>query len=327
MSSWRPTAELELLQARSDLLWRLRSFFRNLDFVEVQTPTLSHESVIDRHLEPISVPAAGVRLSSVDSRSTSSLLYLQTSPEFGMKRLVAAGMQQIYQICPAFRAGERGALHNPEFTMVEWYRVGDQLEQAIGLLGQLILSISEFKSIEHATYQEAFEKHAGCNPLTASLQELKKLAAEQMPVDSTFSNERDDWLQLIFDGLVQPQLGHSSPRIISKFPASQAALAKVSPENPHTCERFELFLCGIELANGYHELTDADELVERNRAANEARRRDGKQELPENSHLVKAMQAGLPDCSGCALGLDRLLMVLTKAKNISDVIAFPIERC
>ncbi|MCR9295134.1 MAG: EF-P lysine aminoacylase EpmA [bacterium] len=328
MTSWRPTAELALLEARSELLWKLRSFFRTRQFAEVQTPVLSQESVIDRHLQPIRVPRSHLELPGIlETSSVASDLYLQTSPEFAMKRLLAAGMSSIYQICPAFRAGERGAQHNPEFTMVEWYRVGDDLQAGVELLGQMMLEVTEFSAFEQITYSEAFQKYAGCDPLTAELAELQTLAADRLNTPSDFSSERDTWLQLLFDALVQPQLGLERPTVVTHFPASQAALAQVDADDPRCSERFELFLGGVELANGYHELTDGDELANRNRAENRARRQDGTFCLPEESRLVDALRSGFPACSGCALGLDRLLMVLQHATHIDQVIPFPIERC
>jgi lysyl-tRNA synthetase class 2 len=327
MASWRPTASIQQLQARARLLRDIREFFHSQGFDEVQTPVLGRESVIDRHLDPVRVPTDSLQLPELhDSGQKQDFFFLQTSPEFAMKRLVAAGMQRIYQIGPVFRAGERGDLHNPEFTMVEWYRVGDGLQAGIDLLKQLILSVSAFEACEQCTYQSAFQKFAGCDPLNATLEELQKLAGQSLEVEATFSEDRDDWLNLIFDAFVQPQLGLHKPLVLTHYPASQSALARVDPHDPRTCQRFELFIDGIELANGYHELTDANELASRNSDANRARCQDHGFPLPETTRLLAAMRHGLPECSGCAMGIDRLQMVLTKAAAIDEVLAFPIER-
>jgi lysyl-tRNA synthetase class 2 len=233
-------------------------------------------------------------------------MWLQTSPEFGMKRLLAAGATAIFQITRAFRGGEIGALHNPEFTMVEWYRAGDDYPAGMQLLADLAEATLGCGAPDRMTYREAFVKHAGVDPLDGSRDDLA--------------------LDLVLTQQVEPHLGQDRPTILYDYPASQSALARVRRGKPPVAERFELYFRGIELANGYHELLDPAVLRERNRANNALRQADGKCILPEESRLLAAMEHGLPPCSGCALGFDRLMMVATGAKSIRDVLPFPIDR-
>lgn len=320
---WRPTASLENLEQRGKLLWRMREYFHTAGMLEVQTPLLSQEMVLDRHIDPIPVPASALQLSDAGER----WYFLQTSPEFGMKRLLAAGMRRIYQISSVFRAGERGDMHNPEFTMVEWYRVGDGLEEGVGFLADLVQCMLGCAPPQRETYATAFTRCTGLDPLECATQELCQLAVDNhLGVDANWSSHRDAWLDLIFSEMVQPQLGTTTPTIITHYPASQSALARVCPLDSRTAERFELFAEGVELANGYHELLDAPELVQRNAQVAKERLQAGKLDLPRADRLLQAMQAGLPACSGCALGLDRLMMLALGAQTIDAVIPFPIER-
>jgi lysyl-tRNA synthetase class 2 len=304
---FRPTASWQNLKLRASVLQRLRAFFDSRGFVEVETPLLSHDTVIDRHLDPLPVTLFA------DPRDVTRgpTLFLQTSPEFGMKRLLAAGeAQAIYQITRAFRGAEQGSQHNPEFTMLEWYRVGDDYAAGMNLLADLATDIFRAGEVERLTCREAFVRYAGVDPL-----------AEPM------TDEREVELDVLLTSQVQPQLGQAAPTIIYDYPASQSALAQVrATPTGSVAERFELYYRGVELANGYHELLDPDALRERNRVNNAARLADGKQALPEESRLLAAMQHGLPACSGCALGVDRLVMLLAGASSLQDVIAFPIDR-
>jgi elongation factor P--(R)-beta-lysine ligase len=289
---------------------------------EVHTPILSHDTVIDRHIDPIVV--AGAALGLPIFRDTN--FFLQTSPEFGMKRLLAAGMQHIYQISPVFRAGERGQFHNPEFTMVEWYRAGEGLSAAVEFLSELVRDVAGFESAMVETYQAVFLRLVDCDPLNCGLMDLTTIAQRfELNVELNWSDSRDDWLDLLFAEVIQPQLGRDRPTIVTHYPATQSALARICKDDPRTSERFELFINGVELANGYHELLDGNELEQRNRVAAAQRIADGKPALPIHNFLVDAMHAGLPACSGCALGLDRLLMTVTHADSIEEVISFPIE--
>jgi lysyl-tRNA synthetase class 2 len=312
-----PTAPLANLKLRSDLLHATRAFFHQHGFLEVQTPVLSRHCVIDRHLDPFVV---------VDE-SNATVRFFQTSPEQGMKRLLAAGMERIYQLGPVFRAGEYGKLHNPEFTMLEWYRVGDDLQQGITLLDQIVRAVINSAPAQSITYQAAFQRATQVDPLSASMEEIAAWCIAHGHVDNpNWSDDRDDWLDLIFSLVVQPQLGNTHPEIVTHFPASQSALAKITPNDPSTCERFELFIDGVELANGYHELLDAQVLRERNSVANRFREQAGKLSLPEENLLLDAMESGLPACTGCALGFDRLVMIAAQAKSIDQVLCFPWDR-
>jgi lysyl-tRNA synthetase class 2 len=320
---WQPTITLKNLRLRSDVLWKLRSFFREAGFDEVQTPILSRDTVVDRHIDPVVVAGAAVGVAELRNDT----LYLQTSPEFAMKRLLAAGAQRIFQIGSVFRAEERGDFHNPEFTMLEWYRTGDDLDQATIFLTQLLQAVCENWQPYRITYQQAFINYAGLCPLESTVNELSEAAVKlKLGVDLQWSLDRDDWLNLLFSEAIQPKLGLAQPEIVTHYPASQSALARVCSADSRVVERFELFVDGVELANGYHELLNADELASRNVSVNQQRIRDNKPTLPESSRLIEAMRHGLPACSGCALGLDRLLMVLSKAARIDEVIYFPIER-
>ncbi|MCA9125823.1 MAG: elongation factor P--(R)-beta-lysine ligase [Planctomycetales bacterium] len=320
-SCWRPTASVDALASRSEITWKLRKFFQERGFLEVHTPTLSHDTVVDRFINPIEVSGRALDLPELREKR----LYLQTSPEFCMKRLLAAGMQAIYQICPAFRASEKGEMHNPEFTMVEWYRVGDDMQLGIELLAGLIEAVVDAPPIQHLTYQAAFEMHAGVDPLDCNVEDLISRADElKLGIDANWSDEKDEWLNLFFADLVQPKL--IAPTIVSLYPVTQSALARISPVDPRVSERFELFMHGVELANGYNELVYAPELEKRNELVNAQRVQDGNVALPEESRLLDALRHGFPNSSGCALGLDRLVMVALGCSRVDQVIAFPLAR-
>jgi len=321
---FRPTAPLDVLGQRAGLLRKLREFFHSRGFLEVETPLLSADVVVDRHIDPLPLTLYEDPRQPAESRT----LYLQTSPEFAMKRILAAGAEAIFQVTHAFRGGERGELHNPEFTIAEWYRVGDDMSAGIDLLSELAAALLDRGPADRVSYRDTFHKHAGIDPLTADAVSFANLAAaKQIAVPESFDDsDLDAWMDLLMTELVQPQLGWERPLVIYDYPASQSALAVVREEDPPVAERFELFVDGVELANGYHELLDAGELLTRNRRNNVARIADGKQPLPEESRLLAAMRRGLPPCSGTALGFDRLVMVALGAKSIDEVIPFPVER-
>jgi lysyl-tRNA synthetase class 2 len=320
-----PTADWSKLRLRAQLLERVRAFFSSHGFLEVETPILSHDVVVDRHLDPFAT------LLSPDPRrpEVGERLYLQTSPEFAMKRLLAAGGEAIYQITRAFRnGGERGRLHNPEFTIVEWYRVGDGLAEGMQLLSDLSEALLARGPAELVSYRDAFERHVGVEPHGAAIEVLVASArGHKIAVPDGLLHDRDGLLNLLLVELVEPHLGRGRPAILYEYPATQAALARVRQVNSTpVAERFELYADGIELANGYHELLDAGVLRERNARANRQRLADGKPPLPEESRLLTAMEAGLPPCAGVALGFDRVVMIAGAASSIDEVIAFPIER-
>lgn len=312
-----------MLRRRSELVMAIHRFFQRRDFVHVETPLVSHDTVVDRHIDPVPVPRSAITGSTIDDAT----LWLQTSPEFAMKRLVAAGMPRIYQIGKAFRQSEHGQRHNPEFTMLEWYRSGDQMQQGIELLSEFAVEILNRPPSTPLSYRDAFLKFADVDPFAddevvlESVCRLKIDIAKNLPPNQS----KDFWRDLILTHLVEPKIGWDAPCIIFDWPATQSALAIVRNQTPPVAERFELYVDGVELANGYHELLDADELLRRNQTVNRQRVSDGKCELPTDSRLLDSMRAGMPPCAGVALGVDRLLMVMTGVKNISEVMAFDFE--
>ncbi|MCA9214691.1 MAG: EF-P lysine aminoacylase GenX [Planctomycetales bacterium] len=315
-----PTASIENLTRRSHLLQRVREFFLERDFLEVDTPVLSRDTVVDCYIDPISVTLG----------NSAEKFWLQTSPEFAMKRLLAAGMESIFQITRAFRDSERGDLHNPEFTIVEWYMVGQSYSDGQQMLGELLAhSLDDVDSFSRVSYEAAFRETLNINPHTCSVDELKNAASNHnvVPPSSMNTNDRDEWLNLLLAECVEHTLGIDQPTIMYDYPASQAALACVdnSGEAP-VAQRFEAYYKGMELANGYFELCDAEEHQHRNDSNNKKRRADSRSELPTQSYLLSAMSHGLPQSTGVALGFDRLVMLAANSSLIDDVIPFPIER-
>ncbi len=340
---FRPTVTWDMLRFRAKLLRRLRQFFDERGFLEVETPILSHDTVVDRHLDPFWVDIGHVCHSerSEESLSPSEILrcaqddipagtrmWLQTSPEFAMKRLLAAGGEAIYQVARVFRRDEAGPLHNPEFTLVEWYRTGDGVDEGMQLTSDLCEAMLGRGPAERLSYADAFRRYVGIDPHAVGGEQLAA-TAKALAVESPASlpvEDRDGWLDLLMTEKVQPSLGLDRPVLLYDYPASQAALARVRPGPPPVAERFELYVAGIELANGYHELLDAAELRARNARVNAQRQADGKPLLPEKSRLLAAMEAGLPAAVGVALGFDRLVMIAAGAKSIAEVVAFPFDR-
>ncbi len=323
MLDFKATATIEALKQRAGILKSVRQFFDQRGFFEVETPALSHDIVVDRYLEPIPVSGETLGVASESGK----LLWLQTSPEFGMKRVLAGGADAIYQISRCFRAGERGNLHNPEFSMLEWYRVGDNMRAGIELLGSLVETTLDTKPWRSLSYATAFKKYAACDVFANDVTTLRENALLHELDIATLEDsvDLDEWRNLILTHVVEPKLGQVYPEVVYDWPASQSALAIVRDENPAVAERFELYYQGVELANGYHELLDPKELLRRNDVNNELRLSDGKPVLPRHSRLVDAMECELPACSGVALGIDRLVMLAIGARKIDEVIAFPIE--
>lgn len=300
-----------LLQQRALMLAKVRQFFDQRGFLEVDTPLLSTEIIPELHIEPVAVSPGQ---------------FLQSSPEAHMKRLLAAGATAIYQITRSFRHGEQGRLHRPEFTLVEWYRTGDDMAAGMKLLDLLAQHLLACEPAVQTGYREAFIHQLGICPHQASCHELAQLAESREVViaEGMDRTDRDDWLNLLLDTCVQPNLGRQGPEILYHYPASQAALAKMTTDKNDlaVAERFELYLRGVELANGYHELTDATELRQRLLSVNSARQSDGRQPLPMPERLLAAMESGLPPSTGVALGLDRLLMLTLNANSIDQVLWF-----
>ncbi len=319
-----PSASLQSLKKRAGILRDIRKFFDDQHFFEVETPLLSHDTVVDRHIHPISISKQDVTGASADSDVR---FWLQTSPEFGMKRIVSAGANAIYQIGKSFRQAEAGGRHNPEFTMLEWYRVGDDLRSGMQLLADLVETILELPKTEMVSYREAFVRFASVDPFEGSIDEMK-LTLEKNKVDIAGINDsqRDTWLNLVLSEIIEQKLGRGAPTMVYDWPANQAALAVLRDGDPPLAERFEIYVEGVELANGYHELLDPDELLHRNSINNQHRVKDGECLLPESSRLLNAMRHGLPPCAGVALGVDRLVMLATGSSSLAEVIAFPVDR-
>ena len=317
-----PSASMENLRLRAELLRKLREFFHSHGFLEVETPILSADTVVDRHLEPFHIDL------TTSPDSPPRRMWLQTSPEFGMKRLLAAGAKAIYQVSRVFRQDEEGPLHNPEFTMVEWYRAGDGMTEGMQFTSDLAETMLGRGPAKQISYREAFLDYAGIDPFSSETPDLIEFVKKQgieYP-HSLSTNDRDAWLDLILVERVQPCLGLTQPVLLYDFPASQAALSLIRNDDPPVAERFELYFSGIELANGYHELLDAEVLMRRNRETNQLRVAEDKPMLPEQSRLLDAMKSGLPPSVGVALGFDRLVMLAVGAKTVADVIAFPFGR-
>ncbi len=312
--SWKPTASLDNLRMRAKALRKIRDFFEECGVMEVETPALSQHAVTNPYIESFSATYQRVGLPDQD-------FYLQTSPEYAMKRLLAAGSGPIYQMAKAFRNGDQSELHNPEFTMLEWYRPNFNSDELMDEIDALLKCILDSKPAERITYQNLFLKFLNFDPFKVSVSELQALATTngiQLHTNEEF--DRDTWLQLLMGHLIEPQL--ISPIFVIDFPASQAALARLKPENPEVSARFELYIDGMEIANGFHELLDAEEQRKRFEADRSMRAQLGYQDVALDEYLLTALKSGLPDCSGVALGIDRLLMVAAKTKRIAEVISF-----
>lgn len=335
-----PSASLLTLQRRAELIALIRQVFRDHGYWEVETPILSSDIVLDAWLEPF---VTGYLSDPQRWQAGGQPRYLQTSPEAHMKRLVAAGATAIFQFSRVFRNGEQGARHNPEFTMLEWYRVGDdhhrQMDFVEDLVRSVLIASQSFRGdfttweaagrFERLTYDEAFERYVGLRVLKLPTSELRPLCHRHHlnPPDSLANEDRDGWLNFLLAELIEPKLGRDRPTFLYDYPASQAALARVAEqEGSLVAERFELYLTGWELCNGYHELTDAESLRQRTLQQAALRKSAGLRSLPGPERLRQAMQAGLPACSGVALGVDRLIMLALGAGSIGEVIAFPFDR-
>jgi lysyl-tRNA synthetase class 2 len=326
LHDWRPGAHPATLRLRAELLARIRAFFAARGVLEVETPLLSAAAITDPHLASFATTYSG------PGSRYRQILYLHTSPEFSMKRLLAAGSGCIYQMARVFRDGEAGRRHNPEFTLLEWYRVGFDHHQLMAEVAELATELlSDRLSLaepEQLSYQEAFQRYLDLNPHRATVAALAACAERcgvsippGMPVDNV-----DPWLDLLLTHRIEPHLGQGRLCFIYDYPASQAALACLRPGDPPVGERFELYLHGIELANGFHELGDAVEQRRRFAAENVARQAQGLPVMPVDENLLAALAAGLPDCAGVALGFDRLVMLAAGKNSLNEVLAFPFDR-
>ncbi|MGB5736907.1 MAG: EF-P lysine aminoacylase EpmA [Thiohalocapsa sp.] len=317
--SWRPSAARDVLIAHARMLARIRAFFAERGVLEVETPILSRHGVTDPALESLCIePAAcgGAR-------------WLQTSPEFPMKRLLAAGSGPIYQICKVFRDDERGHRHHPEFTLLEWYRPGLSMHELMDEMAELVRRTLDCPDLaeERIGYRELFRSRLDLDPWSASVESRRAAAlrlrvpgAEQLDLDA------DGWLDLLLSHCLEPDLGRDGMTFVYDYPPTQAALARIRGGAFPVAERFELYISGMELANGFQELTDAVEQRRRFEQDLEQRRGRSQTAVPMDVELLAALEAGMPETAGVALGLDRLLMVAVGATHIDGVLAFPTER-
>jgi elongation factor P--(R)-beta-lysine ligase len=300
------------------LLRRTRQFFTARGLLEVETPLLSAAAASELHLESLEVRRPG----------GTPLGWLQTSPEYPMKRLLAAGSGDIWQLARVFRGGETGGRHNPEFSLLEWYRLdwdtAGLMDEVAAFVGEMASGLLELGPELRLSYREAFERHAGLDPFAAEGRAIvARLRERGVPMPEGLELDRNAGLDLALATLVEPALDPLQPTFLFDFPASHAALARIRPGDPPVAERFELFLGGMELANGYCELADPYEQQARFEADQAARRARGRPTPPLDHRLIAALAHGLPDCSGVALGFDRLLMIMAGAGHINDVLAFP----
>lgn len=320
MSDWRPGASLEVLRGRARLLAATRDFFAARDVLEVETPVVLSHTVTDVQIESMRVADAAAPR------------WLHTSPEYPMKRLLAAGSGDVYQVCRVFRAGESSRLHNPEFTMVEWYRLGfglPQIMEETAALARLLLAAGgrSTGTTQLLSYQQAFQQALGIDPLSAQITSLQQIAADRgLAASSIADATRDDLLDFLVATTVGPTLGRDSLTCLHHFPASQAALALLDAADARTALRFELYAEGIELANGYVELASAQEQRQRFEADRAERRRRGLA-LPElDTRLLAALESGLPACAGVAMGFDRVAMLALGVDHIDAVTGFSWQR-
>ncbi|MEQ1298570.1 EF-P lysine aminoacylase EpmA [Acinetobacter soli] len=317
-----PTCSIEALKARAQLYRTIREFFAQRNVMEVETPIVSQAGVTDVHLASVQVQR------HIEGRMQQQ--YLQTSPEFAMKRLLAAGSGPIYQICKVFRDDEHGRKHNSEFTMLEWYRPGLDLRELMHETAALlnVCLAHRFDEIRPLvlSYKHAFQDRLDINPLQATLAQLKQ-TAQRVGLTLDLGDDRLAYMDLLFSHFVEPSLGFDTPIFLTDFPPEMASLAKVrlDEDGEEVAARFEVYIEGLELANAYDELLDASVLRARFEADNQERDKLGLQVMPLDENLLAAL-AHMPECSGIALGIDRLLMVATQKLNIEQVIAFPATR-
>jgi elongation factor P--(R)-beta-lysine ligase len=324
---WAPACSLESIRERARMLAAIRRFFDDRGVLEVETPILSRAGATDPNLTSFRTA-----LHQPGQTNEAATLYLQTSPEFAMKRMLAAGIGSIYQICKAFRDEEQGRHHNPEFTLLEWYRLDFGLDDLIAETDALVRGLFEprrpLDSPEVFSYRGLFSDLLGIDPLDADFDSLDRCARTiGLPEAAALcGNDRTVWLDLLFAQGIQPRLGLGRLSFVMDFPAILPSLARNKPGAPELVERVEVYLEGIELANGFHELQDAEE---QNRRFKRDLRERGERSMPtppKDHRLLAALHAGLPDCSGIALGLDRLLMLLCGAHSLEEVLPFPIDR-
>ena len=315
LSSWYPSTNHEMLIQRANILKQIRHFFDSRRLLEVETPLMSRATITDPHLEGFPVMVGQEQA------------YLQTSPEYAMKRLLAAGFPDIYQLCKAFRVDEAGRYHNPEFTMLEWYRLGFDLHQLMDDVDDLFQTILQCLPAQRITYQDIFAS-LEIDPFKATIADCQQIAIKRgmQFSDAVMNSSKDTWLQLLFSTFIEPDLGFDAPVFVYDFPASQASLARLHPDSPDIAMRVEVFINGMELGNGFDELQDASLQKQRFEEDNATRTALGLKEKPIDPQLLNALGHGLPQCSGIAIGVDRLIMCALKKQRIEEVLAFDWSR-
>ncbi len=318
---WKPVCDLELLHLRAQMLIKIRNFFQQRSVLEVETPLLCHATGTDPQLDFFSSE-------SIQNQA----MFLQTSPEFAMKRLLAAGSGSIFQICKAFRKGESGRFHNPEFSILEWYRVGFSLHQLMDevteLLNEVLPGFCPKNTVNKISYVELFTQVTGLNPLQFCQKSYSSYVTKNALGDaiSLCGNDHAMWLDFIFSHKVQTTLNNQALCLVFSYPSIQSSLARLNKENPMIADRFEVFINGVEIGNGFFELADAKEQEIRFDNENISRKTKGLVQVKKDQLFLDALRSGLPDCSGIALGLDRLLMIMTNSKSLNNVLTFPFER-
>ncbi|AYN24519.1 elongation factor P--(R)-beta-lysine ligase [Buchnera aphidicola] len=320
---WQPSSSIKILKKRSKIIANIRSFFLKKNVMEVETPILSRSSVTDINLTPFET-----NYFSFNSNLKKIKLWLITSPEYHMKRLLAAGSGSIYQICRSFRNQEFGQYHNPEFTILEWYQLSFSMERMIEEIDCFFQEILNFDKSDKISYQETFIKYLQIDPLSTNLSELlqcyKKFKLEHL---IHFENDLSKLIEMLFTLQIQPFLGKEKPLFVYHFPLEQASLAAMNVKDNRISERFEIFFKGIELGNGFYELTDYFEQKNRFLKDNEKRQDMNLPKQKIDSYFLNAMNYGLPICSGVAIGLDRLIMIALNQKSIDQVMSFSFDRC
>jgi lysyl-tRNA synthetase class 2 len=318
--NWQPSADIATIKRRAQYLADVRRFFAQRDVLEVETPVLSLAAPTAPYMDSFTTDFMPIGTSSKQA------YYLQTSPEFAMKRLLAAKLGAIYQIAHVFRNGEQGRLHSPEFTMVEWYRPELSLIELMDEVKALVQQVFHLNSIVRLSYRGVFEFYVKLNVLTCADQQIEQCALALITgLPNDLQLDRDGWLELLMSHIIEPRLAAMNLAVfIYDFPASQAQLAKIKKDEAgnDVADRFELYIKGIEIANGYNELLDAGELQQRFIKDNKQRQDQAMAEMPMDNNLLAAMKSGMPECSGVALGFDRIIMLALNKPNIQAVRSF-----
>jgi len=322
---WQSTQDWQTAKNKAKILKSIRVFFDEKSVIEVETPLLSKGTITDVHLDAFTTRYDFL---SDTPMTESTQYYLQTSPEFAMKRLIASGYGSIYQICKAFRHEDYGSQHNPEFTMLEWYRIDFDHVALMDEVSELLKLVLGCSSSTKHSYQELFIRYIKLDPLVASAEQLLDFINTNGLMSDWISKETnvDTLLQFVFSEVIEKEIGLVAPCFVYNFPRSQASLAKICPEDNRVAQRFECYYKGIELANGFNELTDATLQYQRFIEDNKKRKMNGLKEREIDLRFISALESGLPQCSGVALGVDRLVMLALKIAHIEQALTFPIER-